>query len=182
MTLVEITDLETEYRTQNGSLRAVDDVDLSIEEGEMLGIVGESGCGKTTLAKSILRLLDENGHITAGEINYRGEDIAQLSDEMLRERFRWTEISYIPQSAMAALDPVYRAGEQVVEVIREHTDRSREQARERTRELFVDVGLDPDRVHDYPHELSGGQRQRVVIALALALSPSLVIADEPTTD
>ncbi|RQG87806.1 ABC transporter ATP-binding protein [Natrarchaeobius halalkaliphilus] len=181
MSLVNIDGVSVEYRTDNGPLTAVDDVSFTIEEGETLGIVGESGCGKTTMTKAFLRLLDNNGEISTGSITYDGIDLATVSEEQLRTDIRWKEISYIPQNAMAALDPVYTVGAQVVQVIELHTDNSTEQARERCAELFKRVDLDPNRMGDYPHELSGGQRQRVTIALSLALSPSLIVADEPTT-
>lgn len=162
-------------------IEAVDDVDLAVDSGQTLGIVGESGCGKSTVIKSIIGILDENGAIRSGNIRLHDEDITQLSTAELNERIRWKEISYIPQDAMAALDPVHTIGSQIVQVIRQHSEHSKREARERTEELLVKVGLDPNRYSDYPHELSGGQRQRAVIALALALEPSLILADEPTT-
>lgn len=180
MSLLELNDLTVAYETQEGPLPAVDDVNLSLQDGEILGVVGESGSGKSTLAKAILRILDENGSVTEGEIRFDGTDLTTISRKELNG-IRWSEISYIAQNAMNALDPVYRVGSQVVEVIRAHTDQSKAEARERTAELFRNVGLDPSRRRDYPHELSGGQRQRVVIALALALGPSIVLADECTT-
>ena len=179
--LLEIRDLSIEYRTEEGTLEALDGLDLTVESGETVGIVGESGCGKTTAVKPILGLLDSNGSVTGGEIRIDGEDVVGYTEAELNERVRWKKASYIPQNAMAALDPVFTVGSQLVEVILEHTDQSKAAARERTAELFEDVGLDASRMHDYPHELSGGQRQRVTIALALALEPSLIIADEPTT-
>lgn len=180
MSVLEIDNLSVEYQTEGGKLRAVDGIDLTVKDGEILGIVGESGCGKTTLTKSIVGILHENGRVASGEIRYDGQDISQLSEEGYRD-IRWKEISYIIQNAMNALDPVIRIGKQFVEIIRTHTDLSKKQARERTRELLNSVGIEPNRMRDYPHELSGGQRQRAVIALALALDPPLVIADEPTT-
>jgi oligopeptide/dipeptide ABC transporter ATP-binding protein len=126
-------------------------------------------------------MLDSNGQIVNGEIRFDDRDLAQLSEQELKRTIRWQEISYIPQSAMAALDPVYRVGDQIVEVIRAHTDTPKAEAWKRAKGLLTDVGLDENRVNDYPHELSGGQRQRVTIALSLALTPSLIIADEPTT-
>ncbi|RQH02633.1 ABC transporter ATP-binding protein [Natrarchaeobius oligotrophus] len=181
MGVVDIDGVSVEYATDDGPVRAIDDVSFRIEEGETLGIVGESGCGKTTLTKAFLRLLDSNGEISEGSITYEGIDLAAASESTLREKIRWKEISYIPQNAMAALDPVYTVGSQVVQVIKLHTDKSTAEARERCAELFKRVDLDPNRMDDYPHELSGGQRQRVTIALSLALSPSVIVADEPTT-
>lgn len=181
MSVVTVDDLSVEYTTEGQQLRAVDSVSFEIAEGETVGIVGESGCGKTTLVKSLLRLLDENGSIAEGTIQFGDDDLARLSESELRDRIRWKKISYIPQNAMAALDPVYTVGQQMIQVIRRHTDKSKSEARERAAELFERVDLDPDWMGDYPHELSGGQRQRVTIALSLALSPSLIIADEPTT-
>lgn len=180
MTLLEINDLSIEYETDNGTLQAVDEVSLSMESGETLGLVGESGCGKSTAAKSLIGLLDSNGRITNGEIIYDSRDLTTFSEDELRE-IRWTDISYIPQNAMNALDPVHRIGSQMVEVIQTHTDFTKRDARDRAKELLEDVDLNPNRINDYPHELSGGQRQRVVIAISLALTPSIIIADEPTT-
>ena len=181
MALLEMIDVSIEYETDRGQLQAVDGVDLSVDQGETLGLVGESGSGKTTATKPILGLLDSNGRVAGGEIRFEGRDLTTLSEAELRREIRWQKISYIPQNAMAALDPVFTVGDQIEEVILAHTDRTKRAARERTAELLVDVGLDPNRARDYPHELSGGQRQRVTIALALALSPALIIADEPTT-
>jgi oligopeptide/dipeptide ABC transporter ATP-binding protein len=181
MTLLDIDDLSIEYRLEDGVLEAVSDVSLSVDPGETIGIVGESGCGKTTMTKSILGMLDDNGDITGGSITYKDDTISEYSETQLRDEIRWQEISYIPQNAMASLDPVHTVGAQMKEVIRAHTDQTKAEARDRSAELFERVGLEPARLNDYPHELSGGQRQRVTIALSLALTPSLIIADEPTT-
>lgn len=180
MTLLETRNLSVEYRTDEEPIRAVDSVDLSVEEGEILGIVGESGCGKTTLMKSILNLLPENGDVVDGDIQFKDQSLIDIPESELRS-LRWEELSYIIQNAMTSLDPVYRIGSQFVEIIRAHRDISKTEARDLAGNMLEDVGIDRSRLRDYPHELSGGQRQRVVIALALALEPSLVIADEPTT-
>jgi oligopeptide/dipeptide ABC transporter ATP-binding protein len=181
MSLLDIKGLSIEYSTEKGQLKAVRGINISVESGETIGVVGESGCGKTTLIKSILGMLDDNGEVTGGEINYREDNIAAYTEGELRETIRWQEISYIPQNAMASLDPVHSVGAQMREVIRAHTDQTKSEARDRAEDLFERVGLEPARLKDYPHELSGGQRQRVTIALSLALTPSLIIADEPTT-
>ncbi|MFC6838004.1 ABC transporter ATP-binding protein [Halomarina ordinaria] len=182
MTLLNIENLQTYYRTENGSVRAADGVSLELAENETLGLVGESGSGKTTVAKSIIRLLPDNGEVVGGTIEYDGEDITELSMRELRRRIRWKEISMIPQNAMNGFDPVYTVGDQIVEVIRVHEpETTKAEARERTRELFVDLGLEPSRIDDYPHQFSGGMAQRAMVALALAVSPAIVLADEPTT-
>ena len=184
MSLLDITDLEIEYRTQEGSIRAANGVSFSIGENETFGLVGESGCGKSTIAKGILRILPSNGEITNGRIDLHLEnrtvDLASIDRKTLQE-VRWEEVSMIAQSAMNALDPVYTIGEQIVEAIRLHEDTSKKAAMDRARNLFETVGLDPERVDSYPHQLSGGMRQRAMIAMALALEPPLIIADEPTT-
>ena len=181
MSLLTIENLTTHYHTAEGDVHAVDDVSLSLEQGETLGLVGESGSGKTTLARSINRVMDDNAEIIDGSIIFEGVDLTELSESELRT-YRWNEISMIPQSAMNALDPVYTIEHQIVEVIRAHEDEtSAAEAKERARELFELVGLEPGRVTDYPHQFSGGMRQRAMIAMALACDPKLVLADEPTT-
>lgn len=180
MSVLEINGLTVDYRTEEGTIRAVDGVSFELNEGEILGIVGESGCGKTTVAKSIQGLLPENGSISEGAVKLQDETISTLNEKEYNE-IRWKEIAYIAQSAMSSLDPVYRINAQFREIYKVHTDLSKAEMKERTKELLQNVGLDPARGQDYPHELSGGQRQRVVIALALALDPALLIADEPTT-
>ncbi len=181
MTLMKIKNLDVEYETEKGGLQAADNVQIGVQSGSIHGIVGESGCGKTTVAKSIIGLLDDNGRISDGEIIFKGQDITTLSEKELSKSIRWNEISYIPQSAMASLDPVYRVGEQLIEPVLVHTDKSEKQAKKKARKLLELVNLDEKVMNDYPHELSGGQKQRVIIALSLMLDPSLIIADEPTT-
>ena len=178
--LLEVVNLSTRFRTPVGHVRAVDGVSFSMDRGESLGLVGESGCGKTTLIKSLIRVLPQSGEITAGQILFKGRDLRSLTEAEM-SRVRWREISMITQSAMNALDPVYTSGRQIVETLRRHTRTSRQAAWRRAAELFTLVGLEHKRLTDYPHQLSGGMRQRVVIAMGLALNPDLTIADEPTT-
>ncbi|MFC6889995.1 ABC transporter ATP-binding protein [Halorubrum trueperi] len=181
MALLELNDLNIEYKTDQGNVRAVEDVNIQIEKGETVGIVGESGCGKTTMAKSVLGILPSNANIVSGEIIYDGKDLTERSEDFLRENIRWSEISWIAQNAMNALNPVYRIKSLFHEALSIHTDLSKAERREKIEQLLTDVDLDAAVINDYGHELSGGQRQRVIIALALALSPPLIIADEPTT-
>ncbi len=178
--LLDVRDLHVHYDTDAGPVRAVDGIDLRIAPGEALGLVGESGCGKTTAAKSILRLLPPNGRIAGGRIGFREVDLASLDEEALR-KVRWRDIAWISQAAMNALDPVYRVGDQIVEAIQTHRQMSRTDAMARAAELFRMVGIDPQRLRAYPFEMSGGMKQRSVIAMAMALDPAMIIADEPTT-
>ncbi len=180
MSLLNVSNLDVEYQTKEGPIKAVSDVSFSIEENERFGLVGESGCGKSTIAKSILRLLPDNGSITGGEITLDGVDLVAADEDTLND-IRWAEVSFISQSAMNALDPVYSIGHQIVEAIRAHEDVSEAAAKERAADLVEMVGLERARVKSYPHQLSGGMRQRAMIAMALALQPGLIIADEPTT-
>jgi oligopeptide/dipeptide ABC transporter ATP-binding protein len=180
MALLEVIDLKTYFKTRAGDARAVDGVSFSIDPGVNFGLLGESGCGKTTAAKSIIRLLPPNGRIAGGRIMFKDRDLAAVSEEQVR-KIRWQEISMISQSAMNALDPVYKVGDQVIEAIRAHKDVSKSKAMNRARELFDLVGVDHRRLEAYPHQFSGGMRQRAIIAMSLALNPSLIIADEPTT-
>ena len=181
MSLLEVDNLEVYYETEDGPARAVDDVSFSLEEGENLGIVGESGCGKTTLAKAIIGILPNEGYVNGGSIRFRGDDLTEIT-EPERRRLKWEEISMIAQSAMNALDPVYTINEQIVEAVETHRPGTgRVEAQEIVTEMFELVGLDPERADDYPHQFSGGMRQRAMIAMALALDPGLVLADEPTT-
>ena len=180
MALLEVEGLRTYFKTQEGTLKAVDGVDFILEKGHAMGLAGESGCGKTTAALSIMKLLPANGYIAGGKINFMGQDMARVTGEKLRA-IRWRDISIVFQGAMNALNPVKRVGEQIAEPILLHEDVDKEVANKRVKELFELVGLNPSRVREYPHEFSGGMRQRVMIAMALACKPRLVIADEPTT-
>ncbi len=179
--ILEIENLTIQYETNSGDLTAVSNASVGVNEGRYLGLVGESGCGKSTLAKALLGGLDENGSIESGKIIYKGEEIQEFSQERLNEEIRWKEISYIPQSSMNSLDPLKRVSAQAVKIAQRHSDKTEEEALERFRELFRVVGLAEERIHDYPHQFSGGMQQRAIIALALFLDPSLIIADEPTT-
>ncbi|MDX1390256.1 MAG: ABC transporter ATP-binding protein [Acidobacteriota bacterium] len=178
--LLEARDLRVEYVTGESTVLAIDRVELTVEPGEILGIAGESGSGKSTLAKAVMRILPPPGVITGGRVEFEGKNLLDLSESEL-ESIRWKRISMVFQSAMDSLNPVITVGEQIEDTIRAHTGTSRSEARERARELLDLVGMDPERVDSYAHQLSGGMRQRVGIALALALEPSLVILDEPTT-
>jgi peptide/nickel transport system ATP-binding protein len=181
--LVEIRGLQTYFFTESGVAKAVDGVDLDIMRGEVLGLVGESGSGKSVTALSILRLVpDPPGRIVGGEVRFKGRDLLKLSWDEIRS-IRGREISMIFQEPMTSLNPVFKIGVQVMEVILAHERVPEEQARARAEKLLNAVGI-PDpraRMNQYPHELSGGMRQRVMIAIALALNPALLIADEPTT-
>jgi len=174
--LIELDELVVDY----GRVRAVDHVSLSIRPGEFVGLAGESGCGKSTVAHALLRVLRPPGEIVSGRILFKGEDAAALNREELR-RFRWRNISLVFQSAMDSLNPVMRVGNQFVDMLRAHERVDRSEALTRAGDLLDLVGIDRQRVRAYPHELSGGMRQRVVIAMALALRPELIVMDEPTT-
>jgi len=182
MPLLEVKNLTTYYETMSGYVRAAENVNLILEKGEALGLAGESGCGKTTVAMSILRLLPPNGKIMKGKIIFKGQDILSISEAELRKNVRWKGISIVFQGAMNALNPVYTIESQIVEAIRVHEpETSKKEAQERAAKLFELVGLDPSRTKNYPHEFSGGMRQRAMIAMALACNPDIVIADEPGT-
>ncbi|MDQ4109090.1 MAG: ABC transporter ATP-binding protein [Actinomycetota bacterium] len=179
MSVLSVSDLHVTYRTKGGDVPAVRGVDLDIDRGQVLGLAGESGCGKSTIAGAILRLHSARTRIE-GEILLDGKDVLALKPGQLRA-VRWTGASIIFQGALHALNPVRRIGDQIVEAIVVHKLAGEREARVRTAELLEEVGLPARRIGDYPHELSGGQKQRVMIAMALACNPSLVIADEPTT-
>ena len=181
MPILDVHDLKTFYSTQSGFVRAVDGVSLQVEKGEALGLAGESGCGKTTVALSILRILPSGGKIMGGKILFKDNDIAKFNEKQMR-KVRWKGMSIVFQGAMNALNPVFRLGDQISEAILTHERKvSKREAMERTKKLLELVGLEPKRAKDYPHELSGGMRQRGLIAMALACNPELLIADEPGT-
>jgi peptide/nickel transport system ATP-binding protein len=179
-TLLELQQLVVEYGIGDKRARAVDGVDLAIHEGEIVGLAGESGCGKTTFATAVMQSLRPPGRIAGGSILFEGESLVGKSAEDLR-RFRWRNVSMVLQSAMNALNPVMRVGDQFVDAMRAHERIDRRRALARAGELLELVGIDSRRARAYPHELSGGMRQRVIIAMALALKPELIIMDEPTT-
>ena len=176
---LEVRDLRVKYRVKGEDLHAVDGVSFTVDPGQSMGLVGESGCGKTTVLKAILRLLPSTA-ISEGQVLLDEEDILTMSSKRLRE-VRWTKLSLITQSAMNALDPVYTVGDQIVESITAHVAVDKGAAWKRAEHLFDLVGISTDRMKDYPHQLSGGMRQRVVIAMALSLNAGLLLADEPTT-
>jgi peptide/nickel transport system ATP-binding protein len=179
MSVLFARDLSVTYRTSGGDVPAVRGVDLQIDRGEVLGLAGESGCGKSTIAAALLRLLPTTARIE-GEVLLDGESVLEMQGRRLRA-IRWTGASIVFQGAMHALNPVRRVGDQIAEAMTTHALSGEKEARVRVGQLLEQVGLPPRRIDDYPHELSGGQKQRVMIAMALACSPSLVIADEPTT-
>jgi oligopeptide/dipeptide ABC transporter ATP-binding protein len=180
MDLLRIDNLKVHYRAKQGLVKAADVEWLTIQQGEIFGLVGESGCGKSTIGKSIARILPANGYIEAGDIKLRDKDITRMPEREFN-KLRWKEIAIIPQSAMNALDPVYTIREQITEALKVHSNDNSRRIAQRIDELMNMVGLSPNRANEYPHEFSGGMRQRAMIAMSLALNPSLIIADEPTT-
>ena len=183
MPLLEVDNLQVEFSTERGVARAIDGVSFNVNEGETLGIVGESGCGKSVTSLSVMGLIPRPpGRIVGGEIRFAGQDLTQLSDKAYR-KLRGRDMSMIFQEPMTALNPVFTIGNQISDVLRRHKGLSRKQARTRGIEMLAEVGIPaPDkRIDEYPHQLSGGMRQRVMIAMALSCDPKLLIADEPTT-
>jgi peptide/nickel transport system ATP-binding protein len=179
--VLRVEDLTMHYNTRAGDVSAVENVSFAMKKGEAMGLVGESGCGKTSVANSLLRLLPDNAQIKSGRIYLNGTELIGLSEEEMR-KVRWKRISMVFQAAMNSLNPVYTVGDQVIEALEAHkTVATNEEARQRVEELFRLVDLDPKMMKQYPHEYSGGMRQRAIIAMALACHPDLIIADEPTT-
>ena len=178
--VLEVSDLSVEYQGEKRTVRAVDRVSFIIAPGEVFGLAGESGCGKSTAANAIMRLLRDPAVITGGSIRFKGRDVLAMSPEELRN-FRWREVSMVFQSAMNSLNPVMTIGDQVADIFTTHERVSKKQALAQAADLLDLVQIDPSRLKGYPHQLSGGMRQRVVIAMAVALHPSLLIMDEPTT-
>jgi len=178
--ILEVRDLCTYFKLSQGWVHAVENVSFSLEKGESLGLAGESGCGKTTAALAVLKLLPENGRIVSGDVLFDGRNLTKRTEYGM-SKIRWKEISMIFQGAMNALNPVQETGKQIAEPIMLHEGLSESKAMERTRELYELVGINPKRVMEFPHQLSGGMRQRAMIAMALACNPKLVIGDEPTT-
>ena len=179
--ILSVENLTMHYSTRKGAVSAIDNVAFELNQGDALGLVGESGCGKTSIATTLLKILPENARIQSGSIRLNGTDIVPLPEAEMR-KLRWKGISMVFQAAMNALDPVYRVGDQIIEAMNTHIKTmTNAQARDRVAELFGIVGLDPALMDRYPHEYSGGMRQRAVIAMALSCDPSVIIADEPTT-
>ncbi len=180
--LLEVKNLQTHFPTRAGIVKSVNDVSFSISEGELLGLVGESGCGKSITALSIMRLIANPGRIVGGSITFKGEELTKATDERMRE-IRGNDIAMIFQDPMTSLNPVFTVGEQIAEALRLHRKLNKADAWNAAIEAMKEVAI-PDaarRAKDYPHQLSGGMRQRIMIAMALACNPELLIADEPTT-
>ena len=178
--LLDVRNLTMRYTTREGEVSAVEGVSFSVERGQALGLVGESGCGKSSIAITLLKLLPENARILGGEILIDGVDIASLSEEEMLD-YRWARVSMVFQAAMNSLDPVYRVGDQIIEALEQHVGSARDESLERVCQLYDLVSLDRVFIPRYPHEYSGGMKQRAIIAMALACEPDLIIADEPTT-
>jgi len=178
--LLEVANLKAYYRVPNGNVKAVDGVSFTVSEDDVFGIVGESGCGKSTLASSILRLVKPPCYIEGGKVLFEGKDLLDMDEESLR-RIRWKDLSYIPQGSMNSLNPVMKIGDQFADVIMTHENTNKKEAIARAVEILNEVDLPEEIVNMYPHQLSGGMKQRVIIAIATALKPRLIIADEFST-
>jgi peptide/nickel transport system ATP-binding protein len=180
-TVLQVQDLTTNYRIRRGWVRAAEDVSFDVDSGKALGLAGESGCGKTTVAMSLLKILPAGGQIRHGKILFEGRDLVPLSESEMR-KVRWKGISIVFQGAQNALNPVFKVGDQIAEAIKTHESGvSNAAVKERVGELLQLVGIEPSRADNYPHEFSGGMKQRALIAMALAANPKLLIADEPGT-
>jgi len=177
---IEVDRLSVQFKVDNQNLVAVNNISFKLEEKESLGLVGESGCGKSTTAYALMNLLEKNGKISGGRIIINNKDIVKASEKELN-KIRWKEISMIFQNAMTALNPVQKIGNQIVSAVQEHEDITREEAIKRAEYLFEKVGISKHRLMQYPHEFSGGMKQRAIIALALICFPKVLLADEPTT-
>jgi len=181
MPLLDIEGLRTYYFTKKGPVKAVDGVSFQVKEGEALGLAGESGCGKTTVALSITKILPSRGKIVEGKILWKDLDLVKIPEKQMK-KIRWKKISLVFQGAMNALDPLYNLGDQIAEAILTHEPKlGKREAMKRAERLVESVGMEPKRIRSYPHELSGGMKQRGLIAMALACNPELLIADEPGT-
>ncbi len=179
--VLQVKDLTMHYQTRQGTVKAVDGISFELARGEVLGLVGESGCGKTSIAITLMKLLPDNALIIKGQVLLDGQDLMTMDDTTLR-KYRWRRISMIFQAAMNSLNPVHRVGDQIIEAIEAHDMvTTMKEARETVDRLFRLVGLDPGLTDRFPHEFSGGMRQRAVIAMALACQPDVIVADEPTT-
>jgi peptide/nickel transport system ATP-binding protein len=178
--ILEVQDLRIYYRSIYGDYKSVDGVSLEVIRNEVFGIAGESGCGKSTLVDGILRLVKTPGYIPGGKVLFEGIDLLKVPERELN-RIRWTKLAYIPQGAMNSLNPILKVKEQMMDAILDHSDMKKEEARKLIIQLLQEVGLSTKVAEMYPHELSGGMKQRVIIAMAIALKPVLIIADEPTT-
>jgi peptide/nickel transport system ATP-binding protein len=178
--VLDVRRLTVEYDTERGPVHAATEVTFSVGEGGSLGLVGESGCGKTTVALALMRVLADNARVVRGEVVLDGVDLLGLPEPEMT-KYRWSKVAMVFQAAMNSLDPVQRVSDQIVEAIEAHEDVARAAAMARARDLFGVVGLDERMLRRYPHEYSGGMRQRAVIAMALACNPRVIVADEPTT-
>jgi peptide/nickel transport system ATP-binding protein len=180
MAVLEVENLRTYYYLGSAPVKAVDGISFNIERKKTLGLAGESGCGKTTTAYSIMRILPENGEIIDGQVRLDGENLVEKSEAQMK-KIRWRKAAIVFQYAMNAFNPVLRIGKQIIEVMREKEKMTKAEAKKKVEELFDEVGLETKRIMDFPHEFSGGMRQRAIIAQSLACDPKLVIADEPVT-